>query len=184
VNAVLSGCAVRAAIQESAAEISPCGLYRYALSRRLNDNGNRRILWVMLNPSTADAETDDPTIRRCKQFSEDIGFNVMEVGNLYGFRSTDPKALVGMAEAASVGANNDSALSRMAFRADLILCAWGTKASHHRAVRVMSLLRTFKPLYALRITKGGHPAHPLYLPGSLRPIPLEGSQSDGGSEHG
>jgi hypothetical protein len=158
-----------------AAVFSECGRYRYALRRHLTafTGDNLRILWVMLNPSTADANVDDPTIRRCKQFSADFGFNVMDVGNVYGFRATDPMLLTGMSEAASVGKENDHHLSRMAFQADMIMCAWGTKVSHRRALRVMSLLRTAGPLYALRITAAGHPAHPLYLPKSLRPILFE-----------
>lgn len=72
--------------------ISSCGKYRYALSR-VWDTEKSLVLWVMLNPSTADAELDDPTIRRCIQFSKDWGFGGMLVGNLYAFRSTDKRVL-------------------------------------------------------------------------------------------
>ena len=71
------------------ADISPDGLYRYSLSRRLTA-GNRTVLFVGLNPSTADATADDPTIRRCAGFARSWSFDWLLMGNLYALRSTDP----------------------------------------------------------------------------------------------
>lgn len=77
---------------ESSADVSACGRYRYWLSRRLS-MGERTILFVGLNPSTADAALDDPTIRRCVGFARAWGFDWLFMGNVNAFRSTDPKGL-------------------------------------------------------------------------------------------
>lgn len=77
---------------ERAAEFSGCGRYRYSLRRRWADGGPPAC-WIMLNPSTADAEKDAPTIRRCIGFSKAWGHNALVVVNLFALRSTDPTAL-------------------------------------------------------------------------------------------
>src|SRR5262245_19133112 len=90
--------------QTKEALISPCGLYRYWLTRTW-DNSLRRVCWVMLNPSTADAEQDDPTIRRCVGFARSWGAGGIIVVNLFAFRASDPKALLRAAD--PVGPDND-----------------------------------------------------------------------------
>lgn len=152
---------------DSGAEISPCGQYRYSLERSW-DAGSR-ILWIMLNPSTADAEQNDPTIERCLRRSVQWGYDGMWVGNLFALRATDPRALY--AHEDPVGPDNDAHLAAMAREARIVLCAWGNHgACRHRAqfVRKMLLGLGVMP-YCLRLTAAGQPAHPLYLPYSLEP---------------
>lgn len=148
------------------AVISPCEHYRYALHRRWQI-GNRSVLWVMLNPSTADADIDDPTIRRCLGFSQAWSFDHLMVGNLYALRSTQPAALWTAED--PVGPENDAHLRAMAKSAAQIICAWGANAKPARANAVIKLLREYAPVCALRMTKSGAPSHPLYLSGNLTP---------------
>lgn len=148
--------------------ISDCDRYRYALTRPVGRQEPGELLWVMLNPSTADSAINDPTIRRCIEFTKAFGYDSFSVVNLYGWRTTDP-ALLPHAEVDAIGEDNDKHLMRFADAAEMILCAWGTKASWSRAGDVIGKLRDCGPLYALKITKDGHPGHPLYLPGTLRP---------------
>jgi hypothetical protein len=151
------------------AHYSACGLYRYRLWRAWGDGG-RTILWVMLNPSTADhLGNNDPTIERCERRSVRWGYGRMEVVNLFALRSPYPAALRKADD--PVGPGNDRAIQRAARRADTVLCAWGALGGHlGRAGGVMALLAP-KPLLCLGRTGGGAPAHPLYLPYDRQPVP-------------
>lgn len=154
---------------ERGALLSDDGLYRYDLWRQWNGGAGRQVLWVMLNPSTADADLDDPTIRRCVSFSSAWGFNRLHVVNLFALRSTDPKALV-TAGVDPIGPFNDDHIKYAAEDADLIVCAWGTKGGLlNRAAKVTQSLCAFD-LHALDITKEGHPKHPLYVRGDTAPV--------------
>lgn len=153
----------------SSAEISACGNYRYAL-RRTWDSALPVLVFVMLNPSTADAAKDDATIRKCIGYSKRYGFGGISVVNLFALRSRDPKAL--RSHLAPVGIDNDNWIRRET--ADLrnsIVVAWGTNAKYFpgRVEAVRQLLR--RELRALRITKDGHPEHPVMLPYNLMPEP-------------
>jgi hypothetical protein len=145
---------------DSGAAFSDDGLYRYWLSRRIG-MGERTVLFVGLNPSTADARQDDPTIRRCVGFAQRWGYDWLFMGNIYGYRSTDPKALRTVDD--PVGPDNQEALKWMAQRADLIVAAWGANQlncyAHTLAGWLLSLPRT----RCLGQTKDGSPKHPLYL---------------------
>lgn len=152
-----------------AATISPCEAFRYVLARRWGP-GNA-LLFVMLNPSTADAYADDPTIRRCTGFAVAHDFNAFEVVNLFAFRATDPKNLA--VAGRQVGPDNDWHIAEAAYRADAICCAWGAIGDRGPAVNrvqaVVPLLRAAgRPLQLLKVTKTGHPSHPLYLSGACR----------------
>lgn len=154
------------------ATISEDGVYRYGLSRIWDDRPP--LVFVMLNPSTADADIDDPTIRRCIGFAQALGCGGIIVVNLYALRSTDPSALLTHAD--PVGPQNDLAITNTLKYCGpaYVICAWGAhKTVAKRERHVMQLIEScgFKP-HALRITKDGHPSHPLYLPASLRPVPL------------
>lgn len=153
------------------ADISNCGLYRYWLSRRLS-MGERTVLFVGLNPSTADARQDDPTIRREVDFARRWGFDWYFKGNLYAYRSTDPKALYTVDD--PVGPSNQEALTWMAQRADLVVAAWGanhlTPYARTLADRLLALPRT----RCLGRNRDGSPKHPLYLPKSAELIPASG----------
>ena len=151
------------------ATYSPCGLYRYSLWR-FWDGPALTILWIMLNPSTADdLGNNDPTIERCEKRSVAWGFNRMEVVNLFGFRATDPRALRVAAD--PVGPGNDEAVFAAADRADLILCGWGTEGRLRSRSNDMLALLTTRPLHCIGRTRQGEPAHPLYLSYARTPRP-------------
>lgn len=162
-------------IQRSAV-LSPCGSYRYALTRTW-DESLPPVVWVMLNPSTADATRDDPTVRRCVAFARAWGRGGVIVVNLFAWRATSPDALVEAHRRGVdvVGPDNDRHLLDAARGRNLVVAAWGARGSlAGRAARVRELLRG-APLALLRRTKSGEPEHPLYLPGALTPQPLEPS---------
>jgi hypothetical protein len=159
---------------EASDVISPCGRYRYRLDPRRWSAGPV-LLWLMLNPSKATAVVPDPTKTRVVTFSRDAGYGACMIGNLYAWRSTDPKALRAAGDLA-IGPENDGHIRRMLAECDAVVCAWGGSlppSGRARASDVLALVRSagHVPL-ALRVTKGGQPAHPLYLPGRLRPVPL------------
>lgn len=112
------------------AELSECGEYRYRLSR-IWDEAKKPLTFIMLNPSTADAELDDPTIRRCMGFAEREQAGGVVVVNLYGFRATKPFDLFQATD--PIGPGNDRALKRAARQAKSIVCAWGAHARHRTA---------------------------------------------------
>jgi hypothetical protein len=143
--------------------ISPCGLYRYSLGRRWHHGDARPhyVMWLMLNPSTADGETDDRTIERCISFSRSWGFDGLMVGNLFAFRATDPKMLYRAEDA--VGPANDAYLQNMATGCELVVAAWGGHDYVYPERVRAALLAVGRPVKCLGTTKGGHPRHPLYL---------------------
>lgn len=148
------------------AVISPCGRYRYMLTRRTRLDGASRatIVFCMLNPSTADASLDDPTIRRCCGFAERWNSAGIAVVNLYAFRATDPRSM--RAEADAIGPANDEWLRRAARDAGNIVCAWGANADPGRAQQVAKMFRQAgAKLWCFGTTKGGAPRHPLYIRG-------------------
>ena len=156
---------------DKGAIISPCGRYRYSLWRRWAAEGIGRVLvFLMLNPSTADGEVDDATIRRCIGFGVAGGFTAIDVVNLYALRATDPRAL--RLERDPIGPDNDEwlrlAASRAARSGGAICLAYGANPMADERVNfVLPMLRVGPELQCLRITRSGYPAHPLYLPASL-----------------
>jgi len=138
--------------------------YRYALGRRWSEGPS--ILFIMLNPSTADEKVLDPTVRRCRTFAEKWGFGTLLVANLYALRSTDPK---GLDEADDpVGPQNDMWIKNLAEQAACIVVAWGAlKWAQRREEPVRNLLNS-ATLYCLGTTKQGHPRHPLYVHGDTK----------------
>ena len=154
------------------ATISPCGKFRYSL-RRTWGEGNI-VSFVMLNPSTADAEKDDPTIRRCIDFARRWNFGALEVVNLFAFRATNPRLLIDAPDA--IGPDNNLAISKAAERAASIVVAWGrlSKWGLSRRTEVCSLLECF-PLLCLGETQGHHPRHPLYVPKSMPMVLYRGA---------
>lgn len=151
----------------SEAVFSDCETYRYALTRDWGQG--RRLLWVMLNPSTASELANDPTVERCERRARAMGFGSFRVVNLFALRATDPRALRAVAD--PVGPQNDAALAEGARWADAILCGWGGHGGlAGRAAQVAPLLaRSAKPLWHLGLTAAGHPKHPLYIGYSVPP---------------
>lgn len=155
--------------------LSDCGKYRYYLHRQIGLGGRGSCCFVMLNPSTADATQDDPTIRRCIGYTKTLGCDSLEVVNLFAYRSTDPAMLAAMSRAIAIGPENDSHIVRAVALANFVLCAWGNHGSlFGRDQEVLTLIRNTgaKPM-ALKInSKSGQPAHPLYLKANAIPIEL------------
>jgi hypothetical protein len=150
------------------AVISKDGLYRYWLSRTIAPMG-KKVTFIGLNPSTADAIHNDPTISRCISFAKQWGASTLIVVNLFAYRSTDPRALKVASD--PVGPENDTWLKKAVTQSDLVVAAWGNGGNlNGRAELVKSMFP--KQLHALRLTKQGMPGHPLYLPSGLRPTPL------------
>jgi len=125
------------------AEISTCGLYRYRLWRTWDAANPSRVAFIMLNPSTADATANDPTLRRCIDFAQRWGHGGLEVVNLFPFRAADPKEMLRQSREVAVGGpENEEAIRGAVRRCHLLVAAWGTKGSKWgRDVEVLRLLR-------------------------------------------
>ena len=154
----------------STALYSDCERYRYALTRTWDDRGGK-VLFVMLNPSTATEVQNDPTVERCERRARTLGFGAFRVCNIFAWRATDPRVM--RAQDDPVGPGNDAAIIEGADWADTVVCAWGTHGAHlARGARVEALLRTTgKPLFHLGLSKDGHPRHPLYIAYAHQPEP-------------
>ncbi|MEV8394800.1 MULTISPECIES: DUF1643 domain-containing protein [unclassified Streptomyces] len=154
-------------ITHRTAEISDCGRYRYRLTREWSDA--RPATFVMLNPSTADADQDDATVRKCTRYAQRWGCGSLVVVNLYAWRATDPRTVPAGPEA--VGPDNNSWLTQTALDAldadGPLVAAWGTHASEQRVADVL-MLPGMGRLTALSVTRDGHPGHPLYLRGEAQ----------------
>lgn len=145
--------------------ISQCGTYRYRLTREAHDMCPTcgTALFIMLNPSTADASLDDPTIRRCRGFATTWDCNGIVVANLYALRATNPAELWKHAD--PVGPDNDMYLAALIREHETIVCAWGANAKPERIAQVRKMFnRNSRPM-CLGTTKDGAPRHPLYVRG-------------------
>lgn len=145
------------------AEFSDCGQYRYTLTRKISSISviDLHILFIMLNPSTATAETNDPTIRRCMSFAERNGYSRLTVVNLFALRATDPKKLKSHLD--PVGPLNDEAIAYMVNKHGIkhTIAAWG--ANRFAKQRAAEVIKKFGPFQCLGTTKDGSPRHPLYV---------------------
>lgn len=153
---------------EATADISACGRYRYDL-RRIWDRRTLPALFIMLNPSTADAVTDDPTIRRCIGFAHAWGMGGIVVKNLFAFRATKPSDLLLAND--PIGPRN---LQIGIGNASLIIVSWGGHAERgiikDRADYVLNTLWSHrKRVHCLGTTLNGCPRHPLYLAKGIKP---------------
>ncbi len=151
----------------STAETSPCGLYRYRLTRTW-DAAAPAVVFVMLNPSTADASEDDPTIRRCLGFARRERAGGLVVANLFAFRATDPKALEDAAD--PIGPDNARWISTCVRETSgPVVAAWGASVPRRHEDIVGRTVIPLLPVDRLRClgrTASGAPRHPLYLPAS------------------
>ena len=147
---------------QTKALLSDCERYRYWLERTW-DEKLPRVCWVMLNPSTADHQVDDATIRKVVGFSTIWGGGGVTVVNLFALRSTDPRALYKAED--PVGPLCDTHLLACAIRDMRVVVGWGCHGGlHGRDQAVLALLKQhgLQP-ECLGKTNGGHPRHPLYV---------------------
>jgi hypothetical protein len=150
------------------AALSADGVNRYLLAIEW-DPSRTPCAFVMLNPSTATEEQNDPTVERCERRARLWGYGALLVVNLFALRSTDPAALYENPD--PVGSWNDFMLSWASLQREAVVCGWGTHGKlRGRGDQVRRLLAG-QGLSALRVNADGSPAHPLYLPYSLLPSP-------------
>lgn len=154
------------------AEFSPCRTFRYTLGRYW-DTERPQVTFVLLNPSTADAEKDDPTNRRGIQYAIDWGFGSVVFCNLFAFRTPHPKEMKKAED--PVGPLNDFWILKEAQKAEKVVLAWGASGSFRRRdLEVLTLLREAEiPLWHIWLTQADHPGHILYLAKYLKPKPFE-----------
>ena len=155
--------------------VSDCGRYRYELIRRWGDG--RLLEFIMLNPSTADANRNDPTIRRCIGFAKRLGFGGIVVRNLFALRATNPGALLAYGTGvragdlgSAIGSGNFDYLART--DAGATVAAWGAHAAAREWFAAGHRIERSN-LLCLGLNAGGSPKHPLYVPSSRTPTPWE-----------
>lgn len=146
---------------EKGAKFSPDRVYRYRLWR-FWDKRKGLVLFIGLNPSTADENVDDPTIRRCIGFAMDWGYGGLLFGNIFAYRNTYPEQLK-TCDVDPVGVENDEELYAMNSEAKITILAWGNGGLYKGRGNIVSY-EMFPNAYSLGYTKQGQPKHPLYLP--------------------
>lgn len=162
------------------AELSPCGLYRYTLTREWAGSG-RRLCVVGLNPSKADALVDDRTCCRCMSFAADNGFSRLVMVNLFGLRSTDPYDM--LMHQKPIGEQNDHWIKKSVETSNCVLLAWGTGGDKHRRhpkrprevydIILEAMAGQTSLIKCLGVCADGSPRHPLYIPAATPMEPFE-----------
>lgn len=154
-------------LMKNTAKLSACRTYRYALWRTW-DSAKPFVLFVGLNPSTADEKTDDPTLIRCINFAKSWGYGGVCMANLFAFRATDPVRMKAAID--PVGKQNNRWLKKLAGEAGIVVAAWGNDGAFlNRSEKVKKIL---PELYCLKMNKSGEPTHPLYQPAKQQPEPF------------
>jgi len=156
---------------ETGARFSECRRYRYRLWRYW-DRARPALCFLMLNPSTADDVSNDPTVERCQRRAMAMGFGGLEVVNIFAFRSTNPNVLQSIED--PVGPENDQAILAACASAGMVICAWGEPGqlrSRSEAVRSLLAEASITP-YALAVNVSGEPKHPLYVSYDISPAPF------------
>jgi hypothetical protein len=155
----------------SGAQFSECGRYRYGLWRIWSAKSlNEMVMFIGLNPSTADATHNDATMRRCIAFAKRLGYGGLFMCNAYGWRSTSPKALADVDD--PIGPENDYWLGYYRCLAGKHIAAWGSNCKRDRQVAVCKLFR--EPIFCFGTTANGSPKHPLYLKSTMAIKPYTG----------
>jgi hypothetical protein len=152
---------------DTGAEFSQCKNYRYTLWRQWEEGPT--CVFCMLNPSTADEVTNDPSVERCERRARQWGYSRLVVVNLFAWRATNPEDM--KASSDPVGFENDRLILEIADKASLFVCAWGNHGSYlERSAYVTNMLRSQGvSLHYLMMTSSGEPQHPLYLPYDMSP---------------
>ena len=153
------------------ATFSPDRRHRFRLTRHVNLLGNSEVMFIMLNPSTADEFQDDPTVRRCIGFARSWGYEWLTVTNLSPLRATDPRDLMAAGpEPDDVREKNIGIICHLAETSDMVVAAWGVHGSDEdRAQRLIEHLDGLA-LHCLGTTQDGHPRHPLYIRSDAQPL--------------
>lgn len=153
------------------ASLSRCKKYRYQLERSWGKHTPRKstVVFIGLNPSTADATLDDPTIRKCMAYARAWQFNKLIMVNLFAWRATDPSELY--ATKNPVGNQNDRFIEQAVASSSLVVACWG---EHGVLLNRATLVRAQfqRRLHCLKTNSSGQPTHPLYLPATLKPVKL------------
>lgn len=148
--------------------------HRFTLWREWDEN-KLPCVFICLNPSTADEQQDDPTVRRCIDYAKRWGYGSFCMLNLFSLRATDPKVMKASFEP-HLPANDLFILETVA-EAGHAHCAWGNDGAHFdRAEEVLRKLRALQPpvaLFHLGLTGKGQPKHPLYLKADTDILPFE-----------
>lgn len=143
--------------------------YRYALERNW-DETKGRVLFIMLNPSSADDMSEDRTSKRCLDFAKTLGYGSLEIVNLFAYIATDRKQLLAVEKEVAIGPENENYVIRALNRADMILAAWGENCKYHRRDKDIQALFGGYHIHCLGKTRQGFPRHPLYLSRDTQPI--------------
>lgn len=146
-------------IVQRRAGFSRCKSYRYWLSREFIQ-GSGHCVFIGLNPSTGDADSDDPTIRRCMGFAADWGYRHLSVVNLFAYRTPSPAVLKSSEN--PEGAGNRAALRKSLRNADCIIAAWGSHGTYQNQATKLAQIWAEYPLQCFGQTKNSQPVHPLY----------------------
>lgn len=139
---------------------SECRTWRYALTCNWNATAGV-VAFIGLNPSTADATNNDPTVRRCINYAKSWGFGGMVMLNLFGFRATVPRDMKAARD--PVGPGNDKIIAEQCRRAAKVIAAWGVHGAHHDRAEHVTRIVIPHQVWCLGTTKDGHPRHPLYV---------------------
>jgi len=131
------------------------------------------LVFIMLNPSTADEATNDPTVERCQRRAVNMGYGGLRVANIFALRSTDPNALYECDD--PIGKENDNAILESIDEAGLVICAWGGHGNlNNRGEAVIQLVRSANVIpYYLVMNMDGTPKHPLYVGYNEHPKPFQ-----------
>ena len=147
--------------------------YRYSLTREdpyARKDAFSNLLFVMLNPSTADDQKDDPTLRKCIGFMHRWNYRNLEVVNLFAVRASDPTYIKCVSD--PIGPDNLVAQTNALRKAHKVIVGWGRNGYYLDADRKFCELANSLdvPIYAIRINLSGSPAHPLYIPYDIQPV--------------
>lgn len=151
---------------------SPCTKYRYSLTLRWNTLDNHRLVFLLLNPSTATEEANDPTVERCYRRARDLGYDSLTILNLFAYRAPAPAEMKSQED--PIGPANDFVIGKECSRSNVsgVLCGWGERGSHRgRAREVIDKLQDLDVnLYCLKVNNSGNPIHPLYVSYETEPV--------------
>lgn len=161
----------------SGATFSEDGRFRFRLWRRWADDApsGGDVCFIMLNPSTADEVSNDPTVERCQRRAQRLGYGGLQVVNIFALRSTDPAGLYEDGADIGDGQENNRAICDAVAASDLVIAAWGRHGHYRRRDRAIRELLWVRGthVFCLGTNRDGTPKHPLYLRNDCPLVPLE-----------